>query len=88
MTMKRADWIFVVGVVVVILFFIALSKYGRRTPPPMPANPEHRAAETRMDCLQCHDPRQSEAVRPISARHPQAWMDERFRCTVCHQQTR
>lgn len=86
--MKKADWVFAISTIAVILFFIWLSKYTGRKPTPLSAIPEHRAAMSRSECLACHDPDMPGVTQPIPARHPQAGNDERFQCTVCHVPTK
>ena len=86
--MKKADWVFAIGAIAVILFFIWLSMFTGHKPYPLPATQEHQTAKTRLECLACHDPAKPEVAKPIPANHPQAWKDERFQCTVCHLQTK
>ncbi|MBI3950632.1 MAG: hypothetical protein HY314_09275 [Acidobacteria bacterium] len=86
--MKRADWIFTIGTIAVIGFFIWLSMFTGHKPYPLPATPEHQTATTQQECLACHDPAKPGVVKPIPAKHPQAWKDQRFKCTVCHLQTK
>jgi hypothetical protein len=86
--MKRADWIFAIGVIAVIGFFLWLSIFTGRKPTPLSAIPAHQAATTRQQCLACHDPANPAVAKPIPARHPRAWKDPKFNCTVCHLQTK
>jgi hypothetical protein len=82
--MKRADWIFIVVVVAVVMFFVGLSTFSDK-PPNQPNDPEHRTATSRAQCLACHSPDNQASVKPITPKHPSSWKDERFKCTNCHQ---
>jgi hypothetical protein len=86
--MKKADWVFAISAIAVVLFFIWLSKYTGHKPTPLSAIPEHQAAMSRAECMACHDPAKPGVTKPIPANHPQAWKDERFQCTVCHLQAK
>jgi nitrate/TMAO reductase-like tetraheme cytochrome c subunit len=82
--MKRADWIFTIGAIAVIGFFIWLSMFTGQKPTPLSPFAAHKTATTRTECMSCHEPGKEGVVEPIPTDHPQAWKDERFNCTVCH----
>lgn len=75
MTVRRADWLFLLVVVLVILF-VSLLPSPRETNPPVPDTAEHRGLGAGNDCLRCHAP---ERTHPLSPRHP-----KRQDCLRCH----
>lgn len=75
---RKADWLFVLAVVVVLLF-VSLLPTPRDRNPVIPADVEHRAITSENQCSQCHAPR---AVRPMPDRHP-----KRSDCFRCHRRT-
>ncbi|WP_447976745.1 hypothetical protein [Candidatus Nitrospira bockiana] len=72
---RKADWVFVVAVVVVVLF-VSLLPSPRERNPPVPMDAEHRGATTETLCSQCHAP---QGARPLGPRHP-----KRQDCFKCH----
>ncbi|MEW6544220.1 MAG: hypothetical protein AB1411_11480 [Nitrospirota bacterium] len=76
MTIRRADWLFVLAVVAVVLF-VSLLPSPRENNPPVPDTPEHRGVGEKL-CSQCHAPGQS---RPLPSWHP-----KRQDCFRCHKQ--
>lgn len=75
MTVRRADWLFLLAVVLVILV-VSLLPSPRETNPPVPDTAGHHGLRIEADCLRCHVP---EGVRPLSTRHP-----KRQDCSRCH----
>lgn len=77
MMIRRADWLFLLAVGLVI-FFVSLLPSPREQNPPIPGTPDHRGLVAEKDCLRCHDAGQA---RPLPDRHP-----KRRDCFRCHRQ--
>ncbi len=75
MTLRKADWIFLLAVGVVILF-VSLLPTPRDRNPQVPDTADHRALTSEKECSRCHA---AEASRPVPARHP-----KRQDCFRCH----
>jgi uncharacterized paraquat-inducible protein A len=75
MTLRKADWLFVLFAVGVVVAVSSLPTPKDRNPV-VPQTAEHDAARTEKDCVACHT---AEAVRPLPARHP-----KRPDCFRCH----
>ncbi len=75
MTIRRADWLFLLAVGLVV-FMVSLLPSPRERNPPIPGIPEHRDLISEKDCLRCHAAGQS---RPLVDRHP-----KRQDCFRCH----
>ena len=75
MKLRRADWMFLAAVVVVVLL-VSLLPSPRDHNPPVPDSPEHRGLTSEKDCLRCHAAGRS---RPLAERHP-----KRQDCFRCH----
>lgn len=75
MTLRKADWIFLLAVGVVILF-VSLLPTPRDRNPQVPDTADHRALTSEKTCGQCHA---AEASRPVPTRHP-----KRQDCFRCH----
>lgn len=77
MTIRRADWLFVLAVGLVVLF-VSLLPSPRSRNPPIPDTMEHRGLGAEKDCLRCHAAGQN---RPMADRHP-----KRQDCFRCHRE--
>nr|MBI3614298.1 hypothetical protein [Nitrospirota bacterium] len=77
MTIRRADWLFLLAAGLVVLM-VSLLPSPRERNPPIPGTPEHRNLTSEKDCLRCHAAGQS---RPLVERHP-----KRQDCFRCHRQ--
>jgi hypothetical protein len=75
MTLRKVDWIFVVGAVVVVVG-VSLLPTPKDRNPMIPASAEHRSVTLEKGCIQCH---QADGVKPVPARHP-----KRQDCFRCH----
>jgi hypothetical protein len=75
MTIRRADWAFLLAVAVVVLLVSFLPSPRDRNPP-IPADQDHRALTQETVCSTCHAPGRSQ---PLSNRHP-----KRQDCFRCH----
>jgi predicted CXXCH cytochrome family protein len=73
-TLRRADWLFVLAVGLLILF-ISMLPSPRQRNPPIPGTPEHQGVSEKQ-CSSCHKPA---GVYPLAARHP-----KRQDCFRCH----
>jgi len=79
MTFKKADWVFLAAVGVVIAG-VSLLPSPREQNPTVPADGEHRAAVMESDCRQCHT---VGGTRPLRIPpHP-----KRTDCLRCHART-
>lgn len=72
--LRRADWLFI-GAVVLVVIGVSLLPSPRDRNPAMPAIPEHRGLSEK-DCARCHAAGQG---RPLPERHPR-----RQDCFRCH----
>lgn len=72
--LRRADWLFI-GAVVLVVTGVSLLPSPRDRNPPVPATEEHRGM-TEKDCVRCHAAGQT---RPLPVRHP-----KRVDCFRCH----
>ena len=77
MKLRKADWLFVLAVVVIVLL-VSLLPSPRDRNPPVPDTPDHRQFSSEGTCSTCHASGKS---RPLSARHP-----KRQDCFRCHTQ--
>lgn len=77
MSIRRADWLFLLAAGLVVLM-VSLLPSPRERNPPIPGTPEHRGVTAEQDCLRCHAVGQS---RPLVERHP-----KRRDCFRCHRQ--
>lgn len=77
MSIRRADWLFLLAAGLVVLM-VSLLPSPRERNPPIPGTPEHRGVTAEHDCLRCHAVGQS---RPLVERHP-----KRRDCFRCHRQ--
>jgi hypothetical protein len=75
MTLRRADWIFLAGIVLVILF-VSLLPSPRDRNPAIPRTEAHRTVTVEQQCTACHA---AGRVRPLPERHP-----KRKDCFRCH----
>lgn len=75
MTVRRADWLFVLAAALVVLF-VAFLPSPRDRNPRVPNTVDHRALTAEQECLRCHSLGKS---RPLSTRHP-----KRPDCFRCH----
>ena len=75
MTLRKVDWIFVVGALAVVVG-VSMLPTPKDQNPVIPSSEEHRSIATEKGCVQCH---QAEGVRPVPARHP-----KRQDCFRCH----
>jgi uncharacterized paraquat-inducible protein A len=75
MTLRRADWLFVVFAVAVVAG-VSLLPTPKDHNPMVPRTAEHEAVKSEQECLDCH---KSDRVRPLPARHP-----KRPDCLRCH----
>jgi len=73
--LRKTDWLFVAGVIAVVLF-VSLLPTPRERNPLVPANETHRAIVSEKQCVQCHA---AQGVQPLPARHP-----KRQDCFKCH----
>jgi hypothetical protein len=75
MKLRKADWLFVlfaVGVVVGVSFLPTPKDRN----PMIPGTPAHQSITSEIGCVQCH---QADGVKPVAARHP-----KRQDCFRCH----
>jgi hypothetical protein len=77
MRLRRADWLFVVAVVLVVAG-VSLLPSPRDRNPAIPATPEHKGLSEK-ECVRCHAAGQS---RPLPERHP-----KRQDCFRCHRES-
>lgn len=77
MTIKRADWIFLFAVLLVVLL-VSLLPSPRDRNPSIPADQDHRTVTSEKICSTCHAAGQS---KPLGERHP-----KRQDCFRCHRQ--
>jgi hypothetical protein len=75
MTLRKADWLFVVFALAVVVG-VSLLPTPKDRNPMVPRTAEHDAVKAEKDCMGCH---QAGAVRPLPARHP-----KRPDCFRCH----
>jgi hypothetical protein len=75
MRLRKGDWLFLLGVALVVLF-VSLLPTPREQNPPVPNTPDHRGLTSERECLRCHA---VGASRPVPARHP-----KRQDCSRCH----
>jgi uncharacterized paraquat-inducible protein A len=75
MTIRRADWGFILAVLLVV-GLVSLLPSPRDRNPPIPGDQDHRGVTSEKACLVCHAAGQS---RPVSDRHP-----KRQDCFRCH----
>ena len=75
MTLRKADWLFIVFAVAVVVG-VSLLPTPRDRNPIVPRTVEHDAVKTEKDCVSCH---RADAVSPLPARHP-----KRPDCFRCH----
>ncbi|MER3422268.1 MAG: hypothetical protein C4293_02575 [Nitrospiraceae bacterium] len=78
MRLRKADWLFVLAVALVVLF-ISLLPTPREKNPPIPNTPDHRSMTSEKGCADCHAPQGS---RPLLSRHP-----KRQDCFRCHRRS-
>lgn len=74
--LRRADWLFI-GAVALVVTGVSLLPSPRDRNPAVPATMEHRGVAEK-DCVRCHAAGQS---RPLPARHP-----KRQDCFRCHKE--
>jgi hypothetical protein len=74
MTFRKADWLFVVFAVAVVIG-VSLLPTPKDRNPMVPRTAEHDAVKAETDCVNCH----TAGVRPLPARHP-----KRPDCFRCH----
>ncbi len=82
--MRRADYLFSIFALAVVIFFIVLSLRSGKHPAPMPVDADHQLSSKRAACLVCHSPEVSTLAKPISKNHPLKWKDQEYKCTNCH----
>jgi uncharacterized paraquat-inducible protein A len=75
MTFRKADWLFIVFAVVVVVG-VSLLPTPKDRNPMVPRTAEHDAIKAEKDCLVCHT---AGGVRPLPTRHP-----KRPDCFRCH----
>jgi hypothetical protein len=75
MTWRRADWVFI-GVIGLVVIFVSLLPTPRDRNPAVPDTPEHRSVSSEKACSGCHA---TGASRPLPVRHP-----KRQDCYRCH----
>lgn len=75
--LRRADWLFVVAVVLVVAG-VSLLPSPRDRNPAIPATPAHKGLSEK-ECVRCHAVGQS---RPLLERHP-----KRQDCFRCHRES-
>jgi hypothetical protein len=75
MHIRRVDWLFIVGALLLVAF-VALLPSPRDRNPPVPNDSTHAMITREQDCRQCHT---TEGVRPLPDRHP-----KRQDCFRCH----
>jgi mono/diheme cytochrome c family protein len=75
MRLRKADWLFVVFALAVVIGVSFLPTPKDRNPM-IPATPEHRLVTVEQSCIQCHQPG---GEKPVPERHPR-----RQDCFRCH----
>jgi len=75
MTWRKADWVFI-GAIGLVVIVVSLLPTPRDRNPPVPDTPDHRMVASERACAGCHAPG---AVSPLTARHP-----KRQDCYRCH----
>ena len=75
MRWRKADWVFVAAIGLVVVFVSSLPTPRDRNPP-VPDTPEHRMLASEKACSGCHA---AGALRPLPGRHP-----KRQDCYRCH----
>jgi hypothetical protein len=75
MKLRKADWLFVVFALAVVIGVSFLPTPKDRNPI-IPATPEHRSVALEQGCIQCH---QAGGEKPVPQRHP-----KRQDCFRCH----
>jgi uncharacterized paraquat-inducible protein A len=75
MTFRKADWLFIVFAVVVVVG-VSLLPTPKDRNPMVPRTAEHDAIKVEKDCVACHT---AGGVRPLPAQHP-----KRQDCLRCH----
>lgn len=77
MRLRKADWIFLLAVALVILF-VSLLPSPRDRNPPVPRTSDHQGLASEKECLRCHV---IGGTRPLPSRHP-----KRQDCWRCHKE--
>ena len=75
MTLRKADWMFVAGAVLVVAG-VSLLPAPKDRNPVIPDSEAHRLVTVEKACVQCHH---ADGIRPVPARHP-----KRQDCFRCH----
>jgi cytochrome c553 len=75
MRLRKADWLFVLFAVAVVIG-VSLLPTPKDRNPVIPGTSEHRAVTDEKECATCHGP---DGVKPAPARHP-----KRQDCFRCH----
>lgn len=75
MMLRKADWLFIAGVIAVVVA-VSLLPTPKDSNPMIPKNAEHQEVVNEKECVRCH---QVDGVKPVPARHP-----KRQDCFRCH----
>ena len=75
MTFRKADWLFIVFALLVVVG-VSLLPTPKDRNPLVPRTAEHDGIKAEKDCVACH---MAGGVRPLPARHP-----KRPDCLRCH----